>query len=162
MLFHFPKNRTVTEPLELFKPKILRYNEYIKNHLYDYKDLYMWHYKKSGKEKSKSKNFPVNQIPTEWIVEGNFISVGKHFRTSIVKITERHLREILKTFDRLLPIYEYIEIDKINEQPIENRMSRICWNSEGWIKPTGKEGKSKYKESFEFQHNYGHEEWLFD
>jgi len=44
----------------------------------------------------------------------------------------------------------------------EIRVARICWNKYGWVKPSGKEGKSKYKDSHEAKFGYGHEEWLFD
>lgn len=39
---------------------------------------------------------------------------------------------------------------------------RICWNTENWRKPSGSAGKSKNKESYENDKNFGHEEWLFD
>ena len=42
------------------------------------------------------------------------------------------------------------------------RISRICWNSNGWVKPSGRIGKSPTKESHEGKFGYGHEEWLFD
>ena len=46
------------------------------------------------------------------------------------------------------------------EEP--NRISRICWNSKNWTKPSGKNGKSKDKNSFENMFGFGTEEWLFD
>lgn len=42
------------------------------------------------------------------------------------------------------------------------KLSRICWNSNNWIKPSGNEGKSKNKDSYEYQYGFGHEEWIFD
>ncbi|MDG0800833.1 hypothetical protein [Pectobacterium polaris] len=42
------------------------------------------------------------------------------------------------------------------------KLSRICWNSNNWKKPSGDEGKSKNKKSYEYQYGFGHEEWLFD
>jgi hypothetical protein len=44
----------------------------------------------------------------------------------------------------------------------ENKISRICWNTEGWRKPSGKSGKSKNPKTFELRAGYGHEEWLLD
>lgn len=44
----------------------------------------------------------------------------------------------------------------------EKRIARICWNTKGWVKPSGKLGKSKSKDSHEGLHGYGGEEWLFD
>jgi hypothetical protein len=42
------------------------------------------------------------------------------------------------------------------------KISRICWNSDDWKKPSGSEGKSQNKNSYECQHGFGHEEWIFD
>jgi len=45
---------------------------------------------------------------------------------------------------------------------MENKISKICWNSEGWKFPSGSKGKSAAAKSFEAGYGYGHEEWLFD
>lgn len=45
---------------------------------------------------------------------------------------------------------------------IENKISKICWNSEGWKFPSGSKGKSVVSESYETKYGFGHEEWLFD
>ncbi|BCV27179.1 hypothetical protein [Shewanella algae] len=42
------------------------------------------------------------------------------------------------------------------------KIARICWNSNGWITPSGRPGKSSNKDSYEYQNGYGHEEWLLD
>jgi len=44
----------------------------------------------------------------------------------------------------------------------DERVARICWNSRGWTIPSGPEGKSRGKESYEYKTGYGHEEWLLD
>lgn len=44
----------------------------------------------------------------------------------------------------------------------EHKVARLCWNTERWQKPSGKLGKSKNKDLFEFRYGFGHEEWLFD
>jgi len=44
----------------------------------------------------------------------------------------------------------------------KDKIARICWNTEGWRKPTGKNGKSKNKEAYENKFGFGHEEWLLD
>ncbi|WP_261926560.1 hypothetical protein, partial [Vibrio aestuarianus] len=38
----------------------------------------------------------------------------------------------------------------------------ICWNSNGWVTPSGRLGKSNNKDSHESQNGYAHEEWLLD
>ena len=44
----------------------------------------------------------------------------------------------------------------------ELRFSKICWNYNGWRKPSGLVGKSPDKKSYERKSKFGHEEWLFD
>jgi hypothetical protein len=44
----------------------------------------------------------------------------------------------------------------------EKKLARICWNTNNWQKPSGKEGKSRNRNTSETIVNYGHEEWLFD
>lgn len=44
----------------------------------------------------------------------------------------------------------------------EKRMARICWNDNGWVFPSGRQGKSIDKNSHEGKYGYGHEEWLMD
>lgn len=44
----------------------------------------------------------------------------------------------------------------------EEKVVRICWNTNFWRSPSGPVGKSKNKESYEEIVGYGHEEWLFD
>ena len=45
---------------------------------------------------------------------------------------------------------------------MENKISRICWNTEGWKFPSGSKGKSMTSIAFEHESGFGHEEWLFD
>jgi len=45
---------------------------------------------------------------------------------------------------------------------VEDKIARICWNSNYWQKPSGKEGKSNNKKAYEELTGYGHEEWLLD
>lgn len=45
---------------------------------------------------------------------------------------------------------------------MDNKIARICWNSNGWKQPSGPNGKSTDQNSFEVNPGFGHEEWLFD
>ncbi len=45
---------------------------------------------------------------------------------------------------------------------VKERIARICWNTENWIYPSGKDGKSKQNRSYEKIVGFGHEEWLLD
>ncbi|GMO14769.1 MAG: hypothetical protein Pg6A_00610 [Termitinemataceae bacterium] len=44
----------------------------------------------------------------------------------------------------------------------KKRMARICWNTNNWEKPSGSYGKSTNENTFEYQNDFGYEEWLFD
>jgi len=44
----------------------------------------------------------------------------------------------------------------------ENKIARICWNTAGWRKPSGRAGKSRNKKAYEYLAGFGHEEWLLD
>lgn len=44
----------------------------------------------------------------------------------------------------------------------ENKIARICWNTNHWVSPSGRLGKSSNKKSFEHDTGFGHEEWTFD
>jgi len=43
-----------------------------------------------------------------------------------------------------------------------HKITRICWNANNWIEPSGAEGKSKDIDSFEESNGFGFEEWIFD
>lgn len=42
------------------------------------------------------------------------------------------------------------------------KIARLCWNTEGWKRPSGRQGKSKSNDSYENANGFGHEEWLLD
>ncbi len=44
---------------------------------------------------------------------------------------------------------------------MQKRFARICWNSKGWLKPTGECGRLE-SGTFAARSGFGHEEWLFD
>jgi len=42
------------------------------------------------------------------------------------------------------------------------KVARICWNTRDWKRPSGSEGKSLNKSTYENILKFGHEEWLLD
>ncbi len=42
------------------------------------------------------------------------------------------------------------------------KIARICYNENAWSRPSGVNGKGTLKDSYEYKHRFGHEEWLFD
>lgn len=63
-------------------------------------------------------------------------------------------KNYIKTFQ---PHHDYLKI-LINKR---NKLARLTWNTNNWIKPSGRSGKSK-SDSYEKNNGFGHEEWLFD
>ncbi|MBI5403383.1 MAG: hypothetical protein HY959_08260 [Ignavibacteriae bacterium] len=59
--------------------------------------------------------------------------------------------------DKYNIIIDYI---KNNFNSESEKISRICWNTNRWRFPSGPEGKTKTKNTYESKYNYGHEEWL--
>lgn len=93
----------------------------------------------------------------------------KESTASRITIPSHKLKEY--TWDKLVdetvefiikytPLYDesIAEVGSLNSKWI----ARIAYNTEGWVKPSGKYGKSKSEDSFELKNDYGHEEWLFD
>lgn len=68
----------------------------------------------------------------------------------LIDESKRYVQKYLKHHDELKRILS-----------IDHKIARITWNTNMWVKPSGKEGKSE-NPSFENEHGYGHEEWLFD
>ncbi len=42
------------------------------------------------------------------------------------------------------------------------KISRICYNDEGWLFPSGRKDKAVNRDSYEQKYGFGHEEWLLD
>lgn len=74
-----------------------------------------------------------------------------------LKPTDKLEIKIIEPFE----IYELI-IKQEEQKSVENKIARICWNIYRWQKPSGKDGKSRDKNSWEYKNGYGHEEWLLD
>jgi hypothetical protein len=47
-------------------------------------------------------------------------------------------------------------------EPGRNKLARVCWNNNGWQRPSGLDGKSGSGETHEASEGWGAEEWLFD
>ncbi len=42
------------------------------------------------------------------------------------------------------------------------KIARLCWNSQSWEYPSGKNGKNSNADSYEYMYGFGWEEWLLD
>ena len=92
-----------------------------------------------------------HQVPVGWDTSFKPINIllGAELHT-VLELRGERLRKI----EKAIP----------NGEPanVENKIARICWNYHGWQKPSGRDGKSKNKNAYEYKVGYGHEEWLLD
>ena len=102
--FSLELNRTLPR-IEPLLPKIRRFNEYVIEHLEDFPDFSMWHHEKNKEHSSEDR--PVGQIADALLKSGTFIMLGRRVVDDEVDI--RDIRNILADFDRLLPLFVYVE-----------------------------------------------------
>lgn len=89
-------------------PKVKLFNDFMQLYPEQYADMRMWHHYQG----QRSADYMPTSIPPELVVEGVFIFLGK--RQPLDQIDYQLL---LDGFDRLLPLYKYIESSG-NLQPI--------------------------------------------
>lgn len=89
----------------IFKPKINRFNEYVRQRPGELDGFRIWAYTKTDPSLLRGPR-PVREIPEEWVCTRppTFIAVG---RTTVPECLDYD--EILHDFDRLLPVYRYVE-----------------------------------------------------
>ncbi|MBK7500682.1 MAG: hypothetical protein IPI19_16790 [Ignavibacteriales bacterium] len=92
------KSRTLLDPIQSFKPRIEKYNEYIKKHKSYFSDFVMWAYQN---KKLVVDTKPIGIIPDNLIQEKTFIFIGKYIDLKDAKESPQLYFEILETFDRL-------------------------------------------------------------
>lgn len=163
LAFSIEGNINQPDPIRAMEPRIKAFNDYYLVNPTFMDGLSMWHYKEPGIS-GRSEEFEYLTIPSEWVVYGNFIFIGQYFRKSVDEIDDNDLKKIVALFNRLMPVFEYVETNyhKFKEEKNEDRISRICWNNNGWVQPSGPYGKSTNREIHEGQYGYGHEEWNGD
>lgn len=81
-------------------PKIERFNDYIRSYLEDFPGFRMWHHDDQG----RSEEGPVAPIHDHLVVAGTFIVLGRTVPSDQVDVSS-----ILADFDRLLPLYAFVE-----------------------------------------------------
>jgi hypothetical protein len=88
--------------IEPLVPKIARFNEYL--HIYPdaFVGFEMWNW--SDSDSVRSENYPVAPIPDSQVKEGAFIFIGRLQQADAISLSL-----ILDDFDRLLPLYEFVE-----------------------------------------------------
>jgi hypothetical protein len=81
-------------------PKIARFNDYVRSHPEDFPGLRMWHFRDDVRSEDRS----VGPIPDDLIQVRTFIMLGRY-----VGVDDVDVPAILMDFDRLLPMYTYVE-----------------------------------------------------
>lgn len=77
----------------------------------------------------------------------------------LISKSKLFIKKNIKLYDEVINIVLNGRPSKVKKT--EQKICRICWNNNGWVKPSGMKGKSK-SESHEKKYGFGHEEWLFD
>lgn len=85
--------------IDVLIPKIKRFNDFIQAYPEQYADMRMWHY-----DGQRSTDYMPTSIPPELVRKGVFIFLGKR-----QPFDQLDYEAILECFDRLLPLYQYIE-----------------------------------------------------
>ena len=102
--FSLEPSRTLTT-IDPLRRKIGRFNSYVNERYEDFAGLSMWHHiKTKGQQGTRSEDRAVGSIPDELMKSGVFIMLGTR-----VANDDLDVREILSVFDRLLPLYRYVE-----------------------------------------------------
>ena len=156
LAFNLRRGQSLHNPMEIFQDKIKNYNKFFKANKEFFDNLEMWYYDIDEKRYSVGKPTLINNDLGK---VGNFIFIGKLLKKDPLNINKDDIIDILDLFNQLMPLYEFVEFEF--EIAHERRIARICWNTNGWVKPSGREGKSK-ADSHERDYGYGGEEWLFD
>lgn len=156
LAFSLKEDKTLHDSKAEFRPKIERFNNFILDNPTYFEGYSMWYYS-NGKFGEYFDNVkPIDELMFQ---AENFIFIGKFINKELDEINISDIDIVLNSFDNLIIAYEEIEFGK---NKIEKRIARLTWNKNGWIKPSGPEGKSKNIDTHEGQFGYGHEEWLFD
>jgi len=105
--FSFEPSQTLPN-IDPLVPKVRLFNEFIRMEGDRYSDLRMWYYRpaasRSSGQRSISEDYMPAPIPHELVQPGIFVFMGQIQQRSSVDY-----ERILGVFDRLMPLYEYVE-----------------------------------------------------
>lgn len=151
------------EPLDVLGPYQVKFNQCLEDHPEFFGDFKMWYYY----DGIRSDFHNPQRISDAWFKSDSFIVLGSVINKTLNELNENDLNNILKGFDRLLPIYEYCVLNNSNIARIKDkRIMRITWNANNWEFPSGhpwhKKNQGNTNIAYENQYGYGHEEWLFN
>jgi hypothetical protein len=125
--------------LPLFEPKIQRYNEFIKENIEQFSDLSLWYCTAEKKRINVANTLIINNA---LFIPEYFIFLGK-------ESPQYTIEEILIIFDRLLPLYKYVEGEHLT---LETKKFNFVPGNNSKVKSTQKNSKPKIFE-IELRHN---------
>ncbi len=99
--FSFETSRTLPK-IDKLRPHVRLFNDYMQQYPARFADMRMWHYCKG----QRSSDYPPAAVMFELLTEGTFVFLGS--RQPGDKID---YEVILNDFDRLLPLFKYVESD---------------------------------------------------
>jgi len=157
--FGIQAGQSLPDPVSVLGPKIHRFNAVLAA-LHSFAGLRMWHYEND----TLHGPYAPGPIPEVRVREGVFVFLGKRVHVGAAGVTPAIVQDAKRTLEQLWPLFELVEVkDRALPSPSgDQRVARLCWNAEGWTKPSGRPGKTPSKAAFEGVNGYGHEEWLFD
>jgi len=157
LAFNFQASRNDPDPVTTLQKQVERFNQFLSEYRGELSEQRFWIWNSSA----RTSNTEVGRIYKYHQVLGNFLFIGKYFSKKSKNITNQDLELIIDELEFLYPVYQYVQLE--NDKAIRlDKVARICYNTYGWIKPSGPEGKSKNLETHESKYGFGHEEWLFD
>jgi hypothetical protein len=107
----FSLERSQTLPdITILYPKIQKFNEFMRLFSKEYSDMMLWYYDENG----RSTNHKAGIIASDTVHSDVFIFFGK-----LQKEKSFSYDEILNDFDRLLPLYKYVESENNIKPEIE-------------------------------------------
>lgn len=141
--FSLEPSQTLPDVTILY-PKIQKFNEYMRLFSKEYSDMMLWYYDKNG----RSMNYKAGIIVDNIVQLGVFIFFGK-----LQKVDSFSYDEILSDFDRLLPLYIYVESENNIKPEIDElkgfRFKAGCTVKKKAIKVT----KEKIALDIDLRHN---------
>jgi hypothetical protein len=139
--FSFEPSRSLPS-IDVLVPKVARFNAYLRENPEAFADLAMWHWQ----DDVRSQDYAPGPIPEKLIRHGTFVFLGDRFPILAV---DPHAS--LRTLDRLLPLYEWVERSDVVAvrarepgAPIEDRLDTLRLDGgrviDGgrWIKATSR------------------------
>jgi hypothetical protein len=102
--FSFERTQSLPDPLNQLGPKVARFNHWVRTSGQLLKGFKMWHYDPRTDERSEH-HLP-GEISEELLKAGAFVFLGK-----TVSEARFDVDRILRDFDTLLPLYQFVESD---------------------------------------------------